>query len=490
MGRSLKTCVSHQSVCRVGVAVRDITPPVGIYHRMWGAALHDRATGVHRPLEASCLWLEPADGAELQSGECRRLAVVTLDMCILWNAEMRQLEESVCRLANIQPDELRITFSHTHAAGLMDLSRKGMPGGELIEGYLGTLAAALADAVCEARAQRRPAHIVYGMGRCDLARHRDVWDDERQQFVCGLNPEGLADDTLVVAKITDERDVTLAVIVNYACHPTTLAWDNTLISPDFVGALREIVSKATGAPVIFLQGASGDLGPKVGFVADPAAADRNGRQLGYAVLSTLEGLDPPAQQYEYAGAVMSGAVIGTWGYNRVNATQLESMRTWQCLSWTVELPYREGLPERSDLESQLKQMCVAEKEAAQANDLDRLRELRARAEVMRRTQSRFDGLPPGETFPLPVTLLQIGGGFWLFVEAEHYQILQRWLRARFPGSAIIVTTLTGGTRPFYLPEAATYGTGKYPDTVAMLARGSLETLIENISTRMADWGAE
>ena len=47
-----------QSRCRAGLARADITPPVGIYNRMWGAALHDRATGVHRPLLATALWLE------------------------------------------------------------------------------------------------------------------------------------------------------------------------------------------------------------------------------------------------------------------------------------------------------------------------------------------------------------------------------------------------------------------------------------------------
>ena len=46
---------SPENICRAGVARCDITPPVGIYHRMWGAALHDRSTGVHRPLTATVL---------------------------------------------------------------------------------------------------------------------------------------------------------------------------------------------------------------------------------------------------------------------------------------------------------------------------------------------------------------------------------------------------------------------------------------------------
>jgi hypothetical protein len=42
-----------QSICRVGIARCDVTRPVGIYHRMGGAAIRDRAIGVHRPLTAN-----------------------------------------------------------------------------------------------------------------------------------------------------------------------------------------------------------------------------------------------------------------------------------------------------------------------------------------------------------------------------------------------------------------------------------------------------
>ena len=52
---------SSQSIGKVGVAQLDITPPIGIYHRMWGAAKHDQATGVHRPLMLTLLWMAHSD---------------------------------------------------------------------------------------------------------------------------------------------------------------------------------------------------------------------------------------------------------------------------------------------------------------------------------------------------------------------------------------------------------------------------------------------
>ena len=69
-----------------------------------------------------------------------------------------------------------------------------------------------------------------------------------------------------MARVTSDAGQPLAIAVNYACHPTTLAWENTLISPDYIGALREVVETATACPCLFIQGASGDIGPREGFV--------------------------------------------------------------------------------------------------------------------------------------------------------------------------------------------------------------------------------
>ena len=56
----MKTVIAPQARLIAGTARVDITPPVGMYHRMWGAAIHDRSTGVHRPLTATALWMPVA----------------------------------------------------------------------------------------------------------------------------------------------------------------------------------------------------------------------------------------------------------------------------------------------------------------------------------------------------------------------------------------------------------------------------------------------
>ena len=51
---------------RIGLSRATITPPAGIYARMWGSAKHDIAEGVHQPMLASCLVLQSgARGEEL-----------------------------------------------------------------------------------------------------------------------------------------------------------------------------------------------------------------------------------------------------------------------------------------------------------------------------------------------------------------------------------------------------------------------------------------
>lgn len=477
-----------QSAVRAGVARADITPPVGIYHRMWGAAVHDRSTGVHRPLTATALCLAPAP--EAADGSAGPLAFLAIDHCLLWTAEMNRLLDGIAAQAHWPRDRLTIFFSHTHAAGLMDPGRANLPGGELIEGYLSQLIETLVKLLGQARAALQPAQIVYGYGRCDLATHRDYYDARREQFVCGFNPLGPADDRLLVARVAGGDGRTLATLVNYACHPTTLAWQNTLISPDYIGALRELVEGATGAPCLFIQGASGDLGPREGYVGDTAIADRNGRRLGYAALSAIEALPPPLRNFRYAGAVVSGATLGTWHWCHISEARRRQIARWRPFGRTVDLPYRDDLGDAAALEADREQWEAEFRFAEEAGDLERARSARAMAERGSRKLTRLASLPGGRTYPYPLRGWRLGDAVWVPLDGEHYNVLQRTLRDRFPGVPMIVGTIANGSNVWYLPDRDSYGKGLYQEDASILAAGSLETLIEELAAQIAAAFAE
>ncbi|HEX4147728.1 MAG TPA: hypothetical protein VHY20_02020, partial [Pirellulales bacterium] len=388
-----------QSICRAGLSRRDITPPIGIYHRMWGASDHAQATGVHRPLVATALVLTPLEpqckGPDRPAEE---LVLVGIDHCMLWGGEMQSLRARVAAGAGVDPARLCIALSHTHGVGLYGLERRHLPGGELIEPYFEQLAAILAEAVREARNKLEPATIVYGTGRCALATHRDLWDPDGEQYVSGYNPDGPTDDTVLVARITSAANQPLGTIVNYACHPTTLAWGSTLLSPDFVGAMREVVESATGgAPCLFLQGAGGDLGPREGFTSDVAVADRNGRQLGYAAMAAIEALPPPATRYQFQGAVVSGATVGLWAHMPLDASERQPLARWQVRPSVLPLAYRKDLLRPEQVTAELKDWSEREQAARSAGDLRAAADACAQVERSRRWQSRLATLPAGKT---------------------------------------------------------------------------------------------
>ncbi len=475
----MKIVSTPQSRCRAAITRCDITPPIGIYHRMWGAALHDRATGVHRPLEATLLWLEPAAPA---AGEPQ--IMLALDHCILDAQELRLIRQSIEAATGLAYENILVTMSHTHGGGWMSRTRSDLPGGELVGPYLDRLAGQLTGLAREAQGRVTPATIVYGTGRCNLAAHRDYFDEERQRFVCGFNPTGHADDTLLLARICDAAGTPLATVVNYACHPTTLAWENTLISPDWVGAMREVIEQTEGGLCLFLQGASGDLGPREGFVGDVAVADRNGRQVGHAALSALAALPPAGTEYRYAGPVISGTAIGTWRHEPLADEARSRQVVWHWEELVVELPYRHNLPTLDQIMAEREHWLGEEAQARAGSDELRVRDCRAQVEQRTRQLTRLNSLAPGRFYPLTLRLGILGDAVWVFVPGELYQVFQLTLRERFAGHPVFVTTLTNDWQPGYIPPASTYGYEIYQEVIAATSPGCLESLIETITRRL------
>lgn len=474
-----------QSVLHVGVARCDITPPNGIYHRMWGAATHERAAGVHRPLQAAALVMAPPHSPGKGPVDAQLQVILSLDHCLLGEVEMKLLRDAVLQRNQFPAEHLLVTFTHTHGAGLMSLDRASLPGGELIEPYLREMAAKCAEIVAAALLNLTPATVTYGYGRCSLAVNRDYWDMTTKQYVCGFNPSERADDTLLVARITQttESDKVLATIVNYACHPTTLAWLNQLISPDYIGALREIVERETTAegreppPCIFLQGASAELGPRDNYSGESEIADLNGRQLAFAALSTITEMPPPGTSLVYQGPKVSGATLGVWWHERSSPERLEQMRSSDFRRQVIDLSYRTDRPTRENVAATLQSQAQRKQEALAAGDEATARDAHAMIERQTRMLRRIDELPPG-SYPYKIHAWRLGDAIWLSVRGELYSRLQTELRARFAPTPIIVITLVDGWGPSYVVPQETYGKGLYQESISVLAPGSFEKIIE------------
>ena len=444
----------------IGVARVDITPPVGIYCRNWGAALHDRAEGIHRPLTLTALTLQINQ---------QEKPLVFVDADASWWRNMtveRKFRQRLLQQLELDSAHLIFGLTHTHAAvPLTDEQDPSWEGGELLAPYLEKIYQATIEAVAQSLDTAQPSTLDWHLGRCQLAAMRDLVDPEpaSNRRLCGFDPSAEADDTLLVGRVTNTQGKPVATLCNYACHPTTLAWDNKLISPDYIGAMRETVERETnGAPALFMQAASGELGPRQGYVGDAKVADQHGQQLGYSVLATLSDMEPPGQQLVFGGAVESGAVLAVWKHQ-----EHVSNKTLSAHMFTVDLPLK-NWPSADELEQQLQ---TTEDHALQ--------------ERLRRKRNLRRGLGDSQTFALPVWIWKLGDALLVGTMAEAYSWIQQHLRTIFPDRTIVYMNLINGSIG-YLPPAGLYDEDVYPVWQTPFERGSLERLgqaIEEAITR-------
>jgi hypothetical protein len=130
----------------VGVAVRDVTPPVGIYSRSWGAARHDVAEGVHRPLTATAAVIRPLTGAGAE------FVLVALDIgWFPYRPDEGMVRGKIREATGLPETALLINMSHTHAGANTNTQLSDRPGGDLVQPYLDRLISEVAAAIEAAR---------------------------------------------------------------------------------------------------------------------------------------------------------------------------------------------------------------------------------------------------------------------------------------------------------------------------------------------------
>jgi len=267
---------SKPSGLLAGVARADITPPVGIAQMNWGSQTHIESVGVD-PAGMVATALVLSDGGH-------KFAMVDIDRLFVAG-----LEDAIGRASEqtgIPKAHIRLAATHTHA-GAMVSATKGPPGVDLtahrdmVERYRLQIVDKVVGAIVEANANLRPAHVHGGRGTGTININRRVRARGDDPPAVGRNPDGFIDRELVVFRIDDAQGNPYAILANFQCHGTVLAYENKVISPDWIGMTRKVVEEAfPGAKCLFFQGAAGNQGPIEGFTGDLAVPHRLGGDPG------------------------------------------------------------------------------------------------------------------------------------------------------------------------------------------------------------------
>ncbi len=434
------------SSLNLGIAQRDITPQVGILSGIWGAAKKFRSESIHHGLFVTALACKSADG--------KISYIAGIDLCVHGCGECAENTlNAITSQLGIDKDQILFSASHTHAVPFPCTHRPVHEGSELVPSFIEQIISGTVAACKEAAKNVREVSITWAYGNCDLAVNRDLPCGAVE--VVAFNPDIVADDTLAIGRISNLDGKVIGTIANYACHPTTLAWENTAVSPDFIGQARLMVETETLAPMLFLQGASGDLSPRNQYSGDTGLADKNGKILGHSILATLASMQSPGHGLKWRGIVESGALLGDWQESPMQGSTLIK-------------------EDRIDVKVHVKVMKSLEELRKEWAGIDpgALEERIARAQRLR------IGYESGAVTDHPLWVWQWGEAYFVAQPGEAYSLIQTELRRRHPKKIIFVMNLTNCPGLFYLPIKSAYEAPAYQAWQTLLEPGSLDAVIE------------
>lgn len=261
-----------------GVARVDITPQGPIRLAGYAARSKQESDGIIHRLSAKAL--------ALGSDEDEISIFMTVDLVGIPGHITKQLIARLSKKIDIDAAHLVIAASHTHGGpevgNLMNIlqyrgrhfsdSLLALDQQVHIAEYTQQLLRKLEQVVMEAMADRKPSRIAWGMGQAGFAKNR------RAQG-------GPVDHSLPLLRVTTPAGELRAVLVNYACHGTTLGGAVNKVHGDWIAeAQLAIEGSHPGAIAMVALGCAGDSNP------DPRGTIGNMKAHGAEIARSVENL--------------------------------------------------------------------------------------------------------------------------------------------------------------------------------------------------------
>jgi neutral ceramidase len=238
---SLLSLPATAQTFRAGFAKADVTPAAPM--PMWGyGARHDALSqGVRDPLFAKAVVVEAGD---------QKVALVGLDLGRSPDAEaMARIRAAVKEASGVTC--VMISGSHTHHGPVLELRDvEGQGKGKFDDAvaYVAELERKLIGVINEAAGQVQDARIGWGSAIVPMNRNRHKKFEPKP-----------TDSELSVIRFDNLEGKPIALLINFAAHPTMLPGEDLRFSAEWPGQMMYHVEEALGTNAGFLQGAAGDM---------------------------------------------------------------------------------------------------------------------------------------------------------------------------------------------------------------------------------------
>ena len=192
--------------------------------------------------------------------------LVSTDICLYSPSVYDDVMSALEAETGIKPLQVWWTVTHTHSAP--EVGPPGLAGAFLGERYhhdhnteyTAWVKKKLVEGIKEAQAKLEAARLGVGWGMAMANINRRAMDLEGPAFL-GLNPDGPADRAIGLVRLEKADGKLLALVANYPMHGTVLGPQNLLISGDAPGVVADYVEQKLGAPMLYVNGAAGNLAP-------------------------------------------------------------------------------------------------------------------------------------------------------------------------------------------------------------------------------------
>ena len=238
---------------RAGAAKADITPESSQWLMGYNAR---KSTGVRDRIFHRAVAME-AGGQEFY--------LVSSDLCLFSPGVYDEAARDLERELGIPRTHFWWSVTHSHAT-----PEVGPPGiykallgrsdHEHDREYAALVRDALLRVVREARSKLEPARIAFGQG-FSMANINRRAKDMDGTISLGLNPDGPTDRQIGLIRLERPDGGLIALVANYAIHGTVMSGANLQISGDAPGVVSAYLEQKLGAPVLFVNGAAGNLAP-------------------------------------------------------------------------------------------------------------------------------------------------------------------------------------------------------------------------------------